>query len=188
MWPLISRVAAILISAGSFSSASALDEMALYNRSNCIGALGEFFGSRYVFNSKLTGDGSLSVAETGENGNMIVYNKNGQISVGEVGGCQNQNRSLTASKKIAEILLSATAFIDRNELKLKKPEIHVKSTRLETPEEARTRALAENSDRRMMLSKLYQICKAAGDPEISSAIVDAEKRALKGGNNLGTAN
>lgn len=83
------NLALILLSFGSLSSATALDEMALYNRNNCMGALSEFYGGKYVFNSKLTDAGSLSVAERGENGSVIVYNRNGQVAVSDVNGCRN---------------------------------------------------------------------------------------------------
>ncbi len=170
-----SSVVAILILVGSLSNALALDETALYNRANCMSALGEFYGSAYVFNSQLTGAGSLSVAEKGDNGSMIVYNKNGQIAVSDAGGCRNQDRTLTASKKIAELLRSANDFIDKTQSALSDSTVGIKSTRPGTPAEVKARAIAENAGRRPMLRNLLQICKAAGDAEISAAVVDAEQ-------------
>lgn len=165
---------ALLSSIGNVCIAAAIDEMTLYNRSNCMGALSEFYGARYVFNSKLTGTGSISVAERGENGSIVVYNKNGQVAVGDVTGCRNQNRSLTASKKIAELLKSGNDFIDKSESLLKDRNVNVISSRPGTSEDAKARALSETADRRLMLAKLYEVCKAAGDPEIAAAIVDAQ--------------
>ncbi len=138
-------------------------------------ALGEVHGSAYVFNSQLTGAGSLSVAEKGDNGSMVVYNKNGQIAASAMLADVAVNRIVfNRVKKILNPTI-CKRLCGKTQSTLSDSTVGIKSTRPGTPAEVKARAIAENAGRRPMLRNLFQICKAAGDAEISAAVVDAEQ-------------